>query len=455
MNPNKKALALYGTLLGLLVLVIAIALKPSPPVNLSHSRAVLVDTIVLNKTSLAPSIEGFGRVAPKQAWDAIAEVSGKVIYRHPQLESGRMLPKGVKVLAIDPLEYQLKLAQAQAALHSTQTQLTRLEQQQRNLNASLKIESQKLVLAEQEYQRKLSLKKRQLVSSSELESQNQALLVQTKMVEDLQSSLKLLPDDTKVTLAQLNVDEAKLQDAQRKLAQTQVFLPFEARIATVNVEIDQVVTQGMTMLSAHKLGAAEIKAEVSLSDMRTLVSSLAQLPKEPSLPSVELLDLSATVNLHIADHHFQWPAQVTRIAERVDPNQASLGLYLEVAQDYHQLDLLKSPPLTKGMFVSATIQGQASAQFVVPQKALHGDLLYFMSADDTLIIKKVKVLFRHNDKVAVALADDVNSMLDDKSATSAASGPLRVGDRLVINDLIPALAGMSLRVSNTQGELSL
>ncbi|WP_259394912.1 efflux RND transporter periplasmic adaptor subunit [Shewanella sp. SR44-3] len=346
MNPNKKALALYGTLLGLLVLVIAIALKPSPPVNLSHSRAVLVDTIVLNKTSLAPSIEGFGRVAPKQAWDAIAEVSGKVIYRHPQLESGRMLPKGVKVLAIDPLEYQFKLAQAQAALHSTQAQLTRLEQQQRNLNASLKIESQKLVLAEQEYQRKLSLKKRQLVSSSELESQNQALLVQTKMVEDLQSSLKLLPDDTKVTLAQLNVDEAKLQDAQRKLAQTQVFLPFEARIATVNVEIDQVVTQGMTMLSAHKLGAAEIKAEVSLSDMRTLVSSLAQLPKEPSLPSVELLDLSATVNLHIADHHFQWPAQVTRIAERVDPNQASLGLYLEVAQDYHQLDLLKSPPLT-------------------------------------------------------------------------------------------------------------
>jgi multidrug efflux pump subunit AcrA (membrane-fusion protein) len=209
MDPNKKSLALYGALLGLLVLIIAIALKPSPPVNMSHSRAVLVDVVALNKISLAPSIEGFGRVAPKQAWDAISEVSGKVIFRHPQLESGRMLPKGLKILAIDPLEYQLKLAQTQAALNATVAQLARLEQQQRNLHSSLKIESQKLALTEQEYQRKLSLKKRQLVSSSELEAQHQSLLVQSKLVEDLQNSLKLLPDDKKVSEAQLSVDEAK------------------------------------------------------------------------------------------------------------------------------------------------------------------------------------------------------------------------------------------------------
>lgn len=446
MNPNKKALALYGILLGLFVLVIAIILKPSPPVNISHSRAVLVETQRLKKISLAPSIEGFGRVAPKQAWDAIAEVSGKVIFRHPQLESGRMLPKGLKILEIDPLEYQLKLAQAQAALHATQAQLTRLEQQQRNLNASLKIESQKLALAEQEYQRKLSLKKRQLVSSSELEAQHQSLLVQTKLVEDLQSSLKLLPDDRKVSEAQLNVDEAKLKDAQRKLDQTQVFLPFEARIAEVSVEENQVVTQGMTMLSAHKLGAAEIKAEVSLSDMRTLVTSLEQQPREPSLPSIELLNLSASVTLQIANHHYLWPARVTRVAEMVNPNQASIGLYLEVEQDYHQLDLLKSPPLTKGMFVSATILGQASMQFVVPQKALHGDKLYFMSADNTLLIKTVKTLFRHNDTVAVALASE-DELPNNRSATSTlVAQSLQEGDRLIVNDLIPAMPGMSLRV---------
>jgi multidrug efflux pump subunit AcrA (membrane-fusion protein) len=446
MSQDRKSFALYGAALGLLVLVIALVLKPSPPVAQGKIPAALVEIIMLEKVPLAPEISGFGRVEPKHVWDAISEVTGKVTYRHPQLESGRMLPKGTHVLAIDPLEYELKLAQAQAALHSTQAQLTRLAQQERNLNASLGIEQKKLVLAEQEYQRKLILKKRQLVSNSELESQNQALLVQSKLVEDLKSSLKLLPDDRNVTRAQLNVDEAKVKDAERKLSQTQVFLPFDARIAQVNIEAEQVVTLGMTMLEAHQLGTAVIKAQVSLHDMRTLVNSLSNLPTEQSIPAVELLELNANINLQVGKAEFNWPARLTRIAEMVDPNQASLGIYLEVEQDYSQLNILKSPPLTKGMFVTATILGQASPQFVVPQRALHGESLYFMTADNKLAIKKVNILFRSQGKVAISL--DTGTASDN--VTDNTTDNINVGDRLVVNDLIPAVAGMNLRVASSE-----
>ncbi|PKG78508.1 HlyD family secretion protein [Shewanella sp. Actino-trap-3] len=426
MTSNKKRFLLPGVLCGMLILFLAIALKPSPSVVQSYDKARAVDILTLDKTLLAPRIQGFGRVTPKHIWQAVAEVSGKVIYRHPQLETGRMLPKDTLVLEIDPLEYELKLAQAQASLNATSAQLTRLDQQERNLNTSLQIENQKLDLAKQEYQRKLTLKKRNLVSISELESQHQSLLVQTKLVEDLQNSIKLLPDDRKVSQAQQSVDVAQLKDARRRLKQTKVVLPFDARVADINIEQDQVVAMGSTMLIAHQLGTAEIMAEISLQDMRTLVSSIEMIPEQNSLPSFELLALQADVEFQVGSNRFTWPAKVTRVAETVNPNQATIGLYLEVEQDIRQLKPFSRPPLTKGMFVSARIYGQAKPHFIVPEKALHGDKLYLMSSDNKLMIKPVTILFRNQDQVAIK-ADVI------------------VGDNIVLNDLIPAIPGMSLR----------
>ncbi|ABV37523.1 efflux transporter, RND family, MFP subunit [Shewanella sediminis HAW-EB3] len=426
MTSNKKRFLIPGILAGILILVLAVVLKPSPPVVEGYDKARAVEVLTLEQTELAPRIQGFGRVTPKHIWQAVAEVGGKVIYRHPQLETGRMLPEGTLVLEIDPLEYELKLAQAQASLNSTQAQLTRLEQQERNYNSSLEIEKLKLVLAEQEYQRKLTLKKRNLVSSSELESQHQSLLVQTKLVEDLQNSIKLLPDDRKVTQAQQSVDIAQLEDARRRLKQTKVVLPFDARVSDINIEQDQVVAMGSTMLVAHQLGTAEIKAEISLQDMRTLVSSIKRIPEEHSLPSFELLALQANVEFQIGSNRFIWPAKVTRVAETVNPNQATIGIYLEVEQDFRQLKPFIRPPLTKGMFVSALIYGQARPHFIVPERALRGDKIYLMSPDNKLMIKPVTILFRNQDKVAI-------------------QADVAVGDKIVLNDLIPAIQGMSLK----------
>ncbi|WP_394202466.1 efflux RND transporter periplasmic adaptor subunit [Shewanella waksmanii] len=426
---DKKRMLIPGIAAGVFILILANLLKPSPSLVQGYDKARLVEVSPLTQKQVAPIIQGFGRVEPKHIWQAVAEVTGKVIYRHPQLETGRMLPADTLVLEIDPLEYQLKLAQAEANLNATQAKLTQLDQQQKNLETSLEIEQKKTLLVEQEYQRKQALKKQNLISSSELESQKQSLLAQTKLVEDLQSSLKLLPDDRKVTQAQASVDEAALQDAQRRLAQTKISLPFDARVSDINIEQDQVVANGAVMIVAHQLGTAEVKAELSLSDMRTLVSSILPASSTQNMPSIERFNLQAQVQFGAGEHEFIWPAKVTRVAETVNPTQGTIGVYLEVAQDFHQLDLLSKPPLTKGMFVSAKIYGGAKQHYVVPEKALHGNSIYVMDSQDQLQIIPVEVLFRHEDQVAI-------------------DGDIAAGQRLVLNDLIPAIAGMGLKVAD-------
>ncbi|MFT6986714.1 MAG: multidrug efflux pump subunit AcrA (membrane-fusion protein) [Psychromonas sp.] len=426
MRADKKRFAIPGIVLGLLILMAAVALKPSPDLQANYDRARLVEVMSLLKQPAAPLIKGFGRVAPKHTWLGIAEVNGKIIYRHPELETGRLLTKGTMVLEVDPLQYKLKLAQAEANLNSAKAQLTRLAQQQQNLNISLNLEQQKLALVKLEYQRKLGLKNKKLISNSDLENEKRGLLTQRVLVQNLSSSLSLMPDDKKVTEAQININQALLDDAQRQLENTRFILPFDAQIGAVNIEVAQAVTTGSVLFAAQKLGSVEIKAELSQQDANRLRQSVVSFPDNRQLPSIENLDFKTRVALQLGNKTHYWPAELTRIAETIDPLQGTIGFYVEVRQDLDALDLHNTPLLSNGMFVSVDIQGEASAHFIVPEKALHGTNIYIMDKEEKLRIKTVTVLFRNEQGVAIA-------------------GDLSDGEQLVLNDLIPAIAGMSLK----------
>ena len=424
----KKRFLILGVIAGIAVLVFSVLSKSSPEVLPNFDKARLVEVMPLTATDSAPEIIAYGRVEPKHSWQAIAEVSGKVIYRHPDLESGRLLKAGTLVLKIDPLEYQLKQSQAQANVSMANAQLKRLDQEQKNLVTSLDIEKQKLTLEDQEYQRKLELKKKSLISNSEVEAQKQSLLGQSKLVQDLSSSLKLIPDDKKVAQAQVNINQALLEDAQRQLDNTQIVLPFDARIAAVSIEQSQAVSMGNTMFEAQQLGTVEIKAQLSLKDAESLMLSVQKNKSHNgNLPDIEQLGMIASIELQMGSKLHQWPATLTRIADNINPDQATIGFYLEVKQDFKEHDLTTKPPLTKGMFVSARLHGFESQQVMISEKALHGENIYIMDADNKLSIRNVSVHFRNNQGVAI-------------------TGDFKEQERLILNDLIPAIPGMSLKL---------
>jgi multidrug efflux pump subunit AcrA (membrane-fusion protein) len=428
MTSNKKRFVFPGIILGALVLFVAITLKPSPKLQENYDKARLVDVMVLTKQNSAPQIIGYGRVSPKNTWQGIAEVKGKIIYRHPDLESGRLIPKGTLVLKIDPLEYQLKIAQAEANLNSSKVQLGRIDQEEQNINASLSIEQQKLTLTGQEYKRKSSLKQKNLISNSDLENEKKLFLAQRNLIQELTSRLELLPDDKKVIQAQISVNQALLADTHRQLENTRFTLPFDARIANVNIEQAQAVSVGAILFEAYQPGIMEIKAEMSLQDADTLRDSIPP-SFNAQLASIEKLNFNASVELLIGDSTHRWPAKLTRIAEKINPDQATLGFYLEVKQDVKKLEL-SNTPLTKGMFVTAKVRGVGSLHFVVPEKALHGEHIYIMDEQNKLQIKPVTIIFRNAQGVAI-------------------SGEIKAFDQLILNDLIPAIAGMSLKTYET------
>lgn len=433
MKISRKLLFFPALAIGVIVLVLAVKMKPDLPVKPSGDRARLVEVMPLELKAIAPVAIGYGKVTPKFEWDAIAEVSGKIVYRFDELEKGRVLPAGTEVLRIDPLDYELKLAQAEADLSSSQTKLARLDQEEKNLLGTLSIEKNRLTLSKSELDRKLNLKSKGLTSQSDVDQQSQSYLSQQKLVQDIQNQLSLYPDERKVSQALVNVNQAKVSEAQRSLEKTSIVLPQDLRIAEVNIERNQVVNMQQVMVTGHGTQVMEVEAQLSIHDMHLIASSLSDfISSDKGITQPDLSGITAWIELSSGSLKARWPAKVSRISETVDATQATAGVILEIHQDYAQLNPATIPPLVNGMFVSAEINGQENPSWVIPERALHGDKIYIMTEDNTLDIRTVKVLYRRENQVVI-------------------DGELEQGEKLVLNDLLPALQGMLLKV-NEAGE---
>ena len=427
MKINKKFLFFPVVALGVITLIVVTKLRPSVEVKPLEDRSKIVKTISLEQQNIAPQVIGFGKIRPKFEWKAIAEVSGKVVYRHPDLNKGNILLAGTEVLRIDPLDYELKLAQAEADLGSSQTQLAKVDLEEKNIRNTLKIEKNRLAISKKELSRKVNLQKKGLTSQSDLDQQNQSYLAQQKVVQDIQNQILLLPDERKVAQAMVKVNQAKLKEAQRSLDKTAIVLPTDVRISEVNIEADQVVNLQQEMFVAHGIKTMEMEAQVSIHDMQTLAQSFRVFQStEQGMPNIDSLPLQAIVQLSSGRFNAQWQAQVERISETVDPNQATVGVILEIQQDYKMLKPNSLPPLVNGMFVKAMIEGEASPQWVIPESALHGDKIYLLNENSQLTILPVKIVFRRDNQVVI-------------------SGSINKWDLLILNDLLPAINGMQLR----------
>ena len=435
-RTNPKLLFIPALMIGVIILILSIALKPKLAITAAGDNARVVDVMSLQLTNIAPQVTGFGQVRPKQQWSAIAEVTGEILYKSPKLAKGEHVFSSTELLRIDPLKYELALAQAEADLNSNQLQLAKLEQEQRNLAKNLEIEQSRLVLQQQENKRLTKLTKQGMLPQSDLDTQRVQLLTQEKVVQEVSQQLALFETEKSVALAKINLSKASVAEANRAIAKTVIKAPRDIKIAQVDVEQNQVVNLNQVMLIGHALEVMEVEAQIAIHDMHTLVSSL-HLCSDCTMSPKLLNKITASIELNSGEMKQTWPARVSRISETIDLNQATVGVILEVDQDPSKIRPGR-PPLLNGMFIKASLIGQPSPQFSVPEKALHTNRIYLMDSENKLKIVPVTVLYRNQSATVI-------------QATESAT--ITAGDRLVLNDLLPAIEGMSLTDNDKSNSL--
>jgi RND family efflux transporter MFP subunit len=408
--------------LGIAILFIMVGGR-QPPQQAERSEPTrFVRIIEVVTTDFTPVAEGYGSVQPAKVWAAVSQVSGRVIEMHPRLRNGGIIVAGSELIRIDPDDYELKLTQAK-------NELAELNVQGDNAAASFQIEKRNLALAEKELARKQKLANQGTVSKSSADETERAMLSSRSLVQNLQNTLSLLPIQSKLL-------ESKIIQAERDLANTRISAPFNLRVAGLVVEQQQFVSAGQTLFSGDSLERVEITARVAAVSLKKLFINQPNLPVDISLLTNNLASFTGfkpTVKLDIGgDELVEWEAEFVRISDSVDVKTQTIGIVVAVDKPMEKIIPGVRPPLSKGMFVQVSIAGHPQADsIVIPRSVIRNNQIYLVDEDSRLQSRSIHRLY-------------------DQQQFSVIDGNLKVGDKIVVSDLSPAVDGMLLQTEVDQ-----
>ncbi|WP_133513167.1 efflux RND transporter periplasmic adaptor subunit [Candidatus Thiosymbion oneisti] len=412
----RKLLLVPPIVLGVLALLWITAGKEPPATAQRGEPTRTVRVIEALELDLIPTAEGYGPARPARVWEAVAQVKGRVIRIHPRLRDGEILAEGTELLRIDPVDYELALAE-------TEAELAELRVQEQNARASLAIETRNLALAQQDLERARRLVQKGTTSKSAVDEAERSVLGASAAEQNLKNTLALIPARRKVL-------QTKSARAERDLVHSLIRAPFDLRVADLKVEADQFVSVGQTLFAGDAVDRVEIEVQVAMSALRRLFLDRPEFKLDPARLREQLttmLGFSPLVRLDLGNHQAEWEAQFVRFDDAVDAQTRTMGVVVAVDRPYDKIIPGYRPPLSKGMFVQVILRGKShQARILVPRAAVRDGAVMVADQDHRLRRRPVTVLF-------------------SQGQISVIEQGLTPGERVLVSDLVPAVEGMLLQ----------
>jgi len=426
----KRLIMIIPIIIAILITGYLIRHRTSPEKIENIDYAPSVRIIKTRYISMQPRAIGYGYVQPEKAWQAIAQVSGKIVEKNPMLKKGAFLKKDAVLLKIDPTACELAIAQIESATQQIKAQIATLDIEKKNLHASLSIEEKALALSKKELNRQTALFSRSGISASRFDQEKLKHSQQAAKVQTLKNSLNVLPSNKKALQAQLAMNASKLDDARLNLSYTIIKAPFHCRITTVNAEIAQFAQKGQSLIKADSTNAVEIPVYISVSKMRRLLSSVDKsmnLMQGDLINWKEKLGFSAIVRFKLGQTTSEWRADVSRIDASMDPQTRTIGLIVVVDKPYEKIRIGERPPLIRNMFCEIEVFGKPIQNcMLIPRTAIHNSMVYTVTSDQKLKKVQINPDFYQSDFAIIR-----QGLIPDT--------------QVVISDLTPAVDGMSIK----------
>ncbi|MEM9781627.1 MAG: HlyD family efflux transporter periplasmic adaptor subunit [Pseudomonadota bacterium] len=469
MSMLGRLAMLPPVMLGAVLVWQALQSEPAPTVVAVGERRVPVSFVTAAPRALIPSVTGFGTVEPARIWTAVAQVAGPIDYMNPAFLRGGAVAAGDELVRIAAADYQLALDSAEADLSAAEARAEEMRASVRTTAASLEIEREMLEIAEADLARARRLAQTGAISDTVIDERRRDVLAQRAAIQNLENTQTLLPAQVEAQEQAARAARAARDAAALDLARTVVRAPFDARIASVDVEISQFVSAGTAMGVLDGAAAAEIDVQVPQGRMAALArlasTALAEtggasapplLSEAPTtLRPVPAADdgavsvravrlegarrLSAQVALAgigtgtgigagtEGRDAALWPAEVVRISDAVDAETRSIGVIVRVSEPYAREPGDTRPPLIKGMFVRVALTAPpVSGVILLPRAAIRDGRVMLADAEDRLAYAAVDPVFTVDDIAVLA------------------PGALPAGSRIVTSDPSPALQGLLL-----------
>jgi RND family efflux transporter MFP subunit len=334
----------------LLVLVLAVVVagmlvrfQRQPEQEAVRSQAPEVEILRVAPEPFQLAVKSQGTVRPVVETNLTPQVSGRIIEIASNFEDGGFFEAGDLLIQIDPVDFEVAEAEAEAQLASARLALAR--------------EKAASEQARVDWERRGR------------DGQPDPLVLRKPQLEQARANVRSA--------------EARLRQARLNLARTEIRAPYRGRIREAFVDIGQTVTASGTVLATvYGLDAFEVNLPLSQAELARL-----DLP-ESFYNGAEISDAPRVqLSAEAGDRRWSWEGKVARTSGVIDERSRLIEVVARVEDPY---GLSKPggqrPPLQVGQFVQAEILGRrVTDAFVLPQSAVGvDDFVYRVEAEPVL-----------------------------------------------------------------------
>ncbi|MFH1717720.1 MAG: efflux RND transporter periplasmic adaptor subunit [Planctomycetota bacterium] len=312
--------------------------------------APLVEVEQLHAQDIEMVVSGYGTVSPKVQVEIVPQVSGKVVWVHPQFKAGGFIRGGEQILKIDPRDYELAVQQAKAAVAEAQVRLD--------------IEKAEAMVSREEWER--------------LHPDSEPV-----------SSLVFREPQIRQAQARFESSKAGLATAELNLERTQLSVAVDALIISERVDLGQYVMTGQSVGAAYGTHAVEI--EVPFEDGELAWFDIPDNMATSDSDGPPAKGAVAAVRADFAGAERTWRGHVVRTTGQVDRTSRLVSVVVEVPEPFKTSG--SEPPLLPGMFVEVLINGKVLRQAIaVPSGAIRSGNEVWVVEDGRLHIQTLDIV---------------------------------------------------------------
>lgn len=415
--------------------------REAPVADTPPEAVLAVRSLTLEPRDFSISVSGFGRVEAVRSWTAVAQVEGRLIELTENVSVGELVQKGDRLFSIDPRDYEIALAQAEASRDSAMADLQELDVTEKNYEDRLGVESEILSVLKTEMERQQSLVTGGGAAQTAVDSAVRSYLSQEKVVVDLEAQMALVDPQRVALQASLDSAEANIESAQRDLDNTKIFAPFTGRVVSRDAVEGQYIRIGDALVTIDDTEASEVEGSFQPGELgnmfqsiadTALVAALTQGAEGDAFSGVGSLGLDAKVRLATGGEENEWSASLVRTNGAIDTQTGAIGLVVRVEDPSRFEPTMRRPPLTNGSFVEVILTTPtARGALMVPRSAVHQDsqgtsaYVYLVDSESRLA--------RADVKTDTLVGNDV-----------IVTEGLAAGDRVILSEPQPPILGILL-----------
>lgn len=323
-----------------------------------------VSVLTVTPKRLRINVPSQGRIRAQTEIDLVTGVTGNIIEISPAFVSGGAFKQGDLLVSIDPTEYDLRVAQAQAGVMEARYQLIREE-------AEAEQASDEWQLLGQGNPKPLNLRIPQLNEKK----------------------------------AKLAAEQEELKNAQLLRQRTEIRAPFNGRVRSKVVGLGQFISSGSVLGRIYSTDLAEIRLPISTQELAfiDMASLTDQTPDAQKIP--------VTLAASYLGQRQTWQGHMVRSEEVIDEETGMIMLVAQISDPFGlNPSQSRSSPLESssvnlpiGLFVEASIQGRWIDDLIVlPASALLQDnQVAIVDQNNQLQLRTVDVFRREKEQVII------------------------------------------------------